>query len=43
MINGKKVFYQPVKTYIRTYDSIRKIPIGQGDDYTRLSARLCLF
>ena len=26
--------YQPVKSDIRTYDSIRKIATGQGDDYT---------
>ena len=25
--------YQPVKSDIRTYDSIRKITTGQGDDY----------
>ena len=25
---------QPVKSDIRTYDNIRKISTGQGDDYT---------
>ena len=34
MIDGKNVFDQPVKSYIRTYDNIRKIATGQGDDYT---------
>ena len=34
MINAKNVFDQQVKNNLRTYDSIRKIPTGQGDDYT---------
>ena len=34
MINGPKFFDQPVKNDIRTYDNIRKITTGQGDDYT---------
>ena len=35
MVNGKKTFfYQPVKNYLRTYDNIQKIVIGQGDYYT---------
>ena len=33
MINGRN-FDQSVKNDIRTYDNIRKIAIGQGDDYT---------
>ena len=33
MINGQNVFDQPVKNNLRTYDNIRKIAIGQGDDY----------
>ena len=32
MINGKNFFDQPVKNDIRTYDNIRKITSGQGDD-----------
>ena len=32
MIDGKNVFDQPVKKV--TYENIRKITIGQGDDYT---------
>ena len=28
------MFYQPVKNNLRTYDYIRKIVTGQGDDYT---------
>ena len=28
------IFDQPVKNDIRTYDNIRKITAGQGDDYT---------
>ena len=34
MIDGKNVFDQPVKYKMRTYDNIRKIETGQGDDYT---------
>ena len=34
MINGRNFFDQPVKNYLRTYRNIRKIVIGQGDDYT---------
>ena len=32
MINGQKFFYKPVKNNLRTYDNIRKITTGQGDD-----------
>ena len=34
MIGGKNVFDQPVKSDKVTYENIRKIAIGQGDDYT---------
>ena len=34
MINGRYFFDQPIKNDLRTYDNIRKIAIGQGDDYT---------
>ena len=34
MIDGKNFFNQPVKNDKVTYENIRKIPIGQGDDYT---------
>ena len=34
MINGENVFDQPIKNNKITYDNIRKIAIGQGDDYT---------
>ena len=29
----KSFFVQPVKSDMRTYDNIRKIETGQGDDY----------
>ena len=29
----KNFFVQPVKSDMRTYDNIRKIETGQGDDY----------
>ena len=34
MIDGKSVFDQPVKSNKVTYENIRKIATGQGDDYT---------
>ena len=33
MINGENVFDQPVKNNKVTYENIRKIATGQGDDY----------
>ena len=33
MINGKNVFDQPIKNNKVTYENIRKIATGQGDDY----------
>ena len=33
MIDGQNVFDQPVKSDLITYDNIRKIATGQGDDY----------
>ena len=33
-INGENVFDQPIKNKKITYDNIRKIAIGYGDDYT---------
>ena len=34
MINGENFFDQPVKNNKLTYENIRKIATGQGDDYT---------
>ena len=34
MINGENLFDQPIKNRGVTYDNIRKIATGQGDDYT---------
>ena len=34
MIDGKNFFDQPVKNNEVTYENIRKIAAGQGDDYT---------
>ena len=34
MIDGRNFFDQPVKIDMRTYDKIRRIATGQGDDYT---------
>ena len=34
MIGRQNIFYQSVRNNLITYDSIRKITTGQGDDYT---------
>ena len=34
MINRENVFDQPIKNNKVTYENIRKIATGQGDDYT---------
>ena len=34
MINGENFFYQPIKDNNVTFENIRKIATGQGDDYT---------
>ena len=34
MTDGKFFFDQPINGIIKTYENIRKITIGQGDDYT---------
>ena len=34
MINGEKLFDQPIKNNKVTYENIRKIATGQGDDFT---------
>ena len=34
MIYGKYFFDQPINSMTKTYGNIRKIAIGQGDDYT---------
>ena len=33
MIDDKNLFYQPAKNDKVTYENIRKIATGQGDDY----------
>ena len=34
MIDGQKLFNQPIRTDLITYDNIQKIATGRGDDYT---------
>ena len=34
MINGEKFFDQPIKNNKVTYENIRKITAGPGDEYT---------
>ena len=34
MINGENIFDQPIKNNKVTYENMRKIATGQGDDYT---------
>ena len=33
MIEGKKFFDHPINSMTKTYENIRRIVIGQGDDY----------
>ena len=34
MIDVRNFFDQPIKNDLKTYNKIRKIAMGQGDDYT---------
>ena len=34
MIDGRNFFDQPIDSMTKTYENIRKIAMGQGDDYT---------
>ena len=34
MIDGKKFFDQPINSDLKTYENIRRIATGQGDDCT---------
>ena len=34
IIDRQNLFEQPVKNDLRTFDNIRKIAVGRGDDYT---------
>ena len=34
MIDGKTFFDQPINNNIKTYENIRKVATGGGDDYT---------
>ena len=34
MIDGRNFFDQAINSTIKTYENIRKISAGQGDDYT---------
>ena len=34
VIDGQHFFNQPIKNDLKTYDNIRKIATGQGDDCT---------
>ena len=33
MVDGRNFFDQPIRSMTKTYENIRKIAIGQGDDY----------
>ena len=41
VINGENFFDQPIKNNKITYDNIRKIATGQGDDYTTGKQPVC--
>ena len=34
MIDGKNFFDQPINSMTKTYENIRKVATGQGDNYT---------
>ena len=34
MIYGRNLFDQPINSLNKTYENIRRIATGQGDDYT---------
>ena len=34
MIDGRKLFAQPINSMTKTYENIRKITTGRGDGYT---------
>ena len=35
-IHGRNFFDQPINNNMKTYENIRKIATGQGDDYTQM-------
>ena len=43
MINGENFFDKPIKNDKVTYENIRKIATGQGDDYTTGCLLDCLY
>ena len=43
MIDGKNFFDQPINNMIKTYENIRKITTGQGDDYTTGCLLDCIY
>ena len=42
MIDGKNFFDQPINSMTKTYENIRKIATGQGDDYTTVVCQIIL-
>ena len=43
MINGENFFVQPIKDNKLTYENIRKIATGQGDDYPTVCLLECSY
>ena len=43
MIDGRKFFDQPIDSMTKTYKNIRKIAMGQGDDYTTGCLLDCIY
>ena len=37
MIDGRNLFDQPINSMSKTYENIRKIPTGKGDDYKQVA------
>ena len=42
MIDGRNFFDQPINNDFKTYEKIRKIATGQGDDYTTGCSKIIL-
>ena len=34
LIDGRNIYDQPINDLIKTYDEVRKVSTGQGNDYT---------
>ena len=42
MIDGRNFFDQPINSMSKTYENIRKIATGKGDDYKQVACQIIL-